>query len=234
VTDADRPILFMEEAPADDFCASTEGGRPLSAWWYIYLSSEHSDSIRIRYVSPVLQTEAASDFRTSVDDLEEVSLTFSLTTTELAKILGVSRQIIYAWRRGEKHLSQASIRQRLSVLTEAARFWRTLSDTPVGEGREHRDAESKLTLLDLLQAKTLDFDALKSFLVRLDRHLREFWKESDEAIARIEAKGWEPIPDHLRDRSVHDRSWPDPVESPDTLKTPCLINTPARSEAAPR
>ena len=93
VTDADRPILFMEEAPADDFCASTEGGRSLSAWWYIYLSREHSDSIRIRYISPLLKTEAASDFRTSVDDLEEVSLTFSLTTTELAKILGVSRRL---------------------------------------------------------------------------------------------------------------------------------------------
>lgn len=71
---------------------------------------------------PVLLTaEEASDM------VESVTATFGLSTTDIASILGVARQTIYAWSRGGNPPNPVNC-QRLRQVDRLAQYWRKLSE----------------------------------------------------------------------------------------------------------
>lgn len=89
----------------------------------------------------------------------------SLPVAEAARALGVQRPTVYAWERGEgpAHKNAA----RLRTLFEIASEWRSLSDEPVGPLRKELVTSDGKSLVDLLCAKSLRPEAIRSAMEQL-------------------------------------------------------------------
>ena len=102
-----------------------------------------------------LDTEAVRDA------LASIKAAFGLTTKDLASVLRVERQTIYAWIRGENEPSDENNRRIRSLMTLAAQ-WNTLSNLPAR--KLLRIKFENTTLLEELSQVNLDFDKIRSVL----------------------------------------------------------------------
>ena len=101
--------------------------------------------------------------------LAEVRDSFSVTTVQLAQMLGVSRQAIYDWSEGNP--VKAENRKRIAAIREAARQWR---DTyPKSMGCIVAEEIEGTSLLTLLCADKLDFPRIQLALKRIAQRLIE-------------------------------------------------------------
>jgi hypothetical protein len=138
----------------------------------------------------------APRLRTPVEQLDDVTMTFSLNTTQTADVFGVSRPTIYEWRRGAA--PGLENRARLNALHELAEYYRSLNPAPIGEALTWTDTSTGRSLLDLLTAQPLDREAVLRCLAALPHRISDHFAEADADIARNAADGWPAIPERWR------------------------------------
>jgi len=66
------------------------------------------------------------------DRISVIRSSLSLSTNELARILGVQRSTVYTWMHEEVEPQSENL-SRLNALLEVAKHWATLTDLPMGE-----------------------------------------------------------------------------------------------------
>lgn len=86
--------------------------------------------------------------------LGTIRAAFSLTVTELAKVLLVQRPAVYSWLAGDAEPREPNLR-RIIEISAIAEHWMAVSDAPLGAGRR-LPGPSGHTPLELLSQNPLD------------------------------------------------------------------------------
>jgi transcriptional regulator with XRE-family HTH domain len=83
------------------------------------------------------------------EQVRRVREVLSLTVSELAEVIGVSRQAVHAWQRSTARPSDENL-EKLQSLAGLAEHWEGLVDVPLGRWLKSRDPETDRTVLELL------------------------------------------------------------------------------------
>lgn len=122
--------------------------------------------------------------------LSFIRSSLSLTVIEMAKILRVERQTIYAWIGGSSE-PHPSNRSRLNKIYSIAKYWETLSSLPVGNFVRQfcRNGKSLLDLLseDVLEKKEIQAH-LKLLLEDISKGKTSRKKQSKPSMRELAAK----------------------------------------------
>ncbi|HZK91430.1 MAG TPA: hypothetical protein VFC56_14890 [Stellaceae bacterium] len=107
---------------------------------------------------------------TAADDIDHIKTSLKITTTELAKYLGVSRQAIYDWRAGA-HVKSHNI-SKLENLRAAASVVDS-SETTFSALQINRKLPGGRTLLETIAAGGDGSDAAQSLVNMLRREVAQ-------------------------------------------------------------
>ena len=153
---------------------------------------------RFFLVDEVSATDASSPVVriTCVEQLDEVMTVFSLNVSDASRVLGVSRESIYKWRRGGA-IRRKPLIERLNSLTKLAHHWRGLSSLPLGEALHQQIPESDQSFFEFLQSDFISEGEAETFLRRLAALNNDHWAGADALIQRNAADGWEGPPPGL-------------------------------------
>ena len=158
-------------------------------WWTIWSQFLYTHSVReiqkstgscILFISPE-SIPVATDYRIFgiKDSLNSIEISFGSSATNLAKILRVSRPMIYKYRGGMEPTVKNYLR-----LQELARFtseWNSIIDHSFETNLKTLQPEGR-SLLDFLSEKELDYTSIKRILNRcLEKSRKE--KALMEALA---------------------------------------------------
>lgn len=121
-----------------------------------------SDSIRLQLP---IESDETKEF------LAVIRVAFGFTTKDLADVLRVERQTIYAWVRGENEPTSENA-YRIRLLTNWAEEWNTLSKLPAKKLLRIQ-WENGTSLLEELCRETHDFDTIHSMLLHVSKLIRE-------------------------------------------------------------
>jgi hypothetical protein len=133
---------------------------------------------------------------TATECVDAAMLWLSLSATQAAIVFGVTRQTIYDWRAGQT--LRAHHQGRLEQVRELVKYWKTISQTPVGDAQNWFDESTGKTLLNLLSEPSIDRSAVERHLRALHTHLDKFWAEADAISAKNANDGFAPIPERWR------------------------------------
>ena len=130
-------------------------------------SGADSESDRVWFEFAADTSSSDLNVANSGDSLEGISSIvaqirgpLSLNVKELAEILKVRRPTVYAWMRGEQ-LPQDENRKRLLQLLRVAKIWSSISNKPIGKAIRTVLDENGRSLVDELNAQSLDFDVIE-------------------------------------------------------------------------
>jgi hypothetical protein len=91
---------------------------------------------------------------------------FSLSVAEAARALQVQRPTIYSWQDGKTPAAPKNL-ERLRVVFELAREWRSMSSQPVGNQRKEPLGSGERTLVDLLSVDEIPRARVMQTLTRI-------------------------------------------------------------------
>ncbi len=126
---------------------------------------------------------------------------FSLSTSDLSRILFVKRPTVYAWLDG-KWEPKPENRNRIRKLFNIASWWREKSNLSIGKFL-HEPVEGEQSLIDFLLRNTLETEAIERILVRIFEAVDKTAKSRrDHSIrAIVKRSGFKPLSAELeRDR----------------------------------
>ena len=137
---------------------------------------------------PFELTWSASTPQPIRQSLELIEQTLGVTVKELARILCVSRPMIYHWRAGMEPLPEN--RARIEAVARLSADWSQLEEKPLGDRLHLKQAEGD-TLMDLLSSEVLDVSAIRVAMMRLVGIERSSEKEiaARHALRRFIAEG---------------------------------------------
>ncbi len=122
---------------------------------------------------------------------------FSLTTTDLSRILLVERPTVYAWLDGKSEPNPEN-RSRIRKLFNIASRWREKSSLPIGKFLRE-PMEGEMSLFDLLRRNALETEAIDRVLVSVleavNRRAKTKLDRSVRAIAK--RNGYKQLPSEL-------------------------------------
>lgn len=101
--------------------------------------------------------------RSTAEKIAAVKSSFSLRTKELADVLHVERQTIYAWIRGENEPIKQTM-NRLDLFVKLADHWNTLSLTPLSHQLLVDQSQEEKSLLAVF-CEAVDVDSVKNYLI---------------------------------------------------------------------
>lgn len=131
--------------------------------------------------------------------LAEIRDAFSLSTVQLAEVLGVSRQAVYDWSAGKT--VKPENRQRIGQILEFVGTWRGLHPGPIGP--VVAEAMDGFSLFDLLCAEALDTHAISARLSSLAGRLDEIQAERPASARELAAKhGMRPLSEENQLRNL--------------------------------
>jgi DNA-binding XRE family transcriptional regulator len=151
-------------------------------------------------------TERASDVApavaeeiTAADHLFAIQNAFSLSVTQLAEVIGVSRGTVYTWMKGAVDLPRKDVTEaRLYEVWALAKEWRRRCSETLGRLVEAPVSPARASLLDLLTKRTLDhaaiYEVLDVLALRLDAKAKERRRAAEiapESIREITAENLE-------------------------------------------
>ncbi|MGA3081503.1 MAG: hypothetical protein ABSD44_08995 [Terracidiphilus sp.] len=150
--------------------------------------------------SPRLEIRATHAEEKLTEAGKEIALIryyFSLTTTDLSRILLVERPTVYAWLDGKSEPNREN-RGRIRKLFNIAFRWREKSSLPIGKFLRE-PMEGELSLIDLLLRDTLETEAIDRVLVCvLEAVGRRAKTKRDRAVSAIvKRSGFKPLPPEL-------------------------------------
>ena len=97
-----------------------------------------------------------------VQEIAEIRAAFDLNTSELARLVGATRQCVYDWIL-KKHFPEPDKRERLSRIREAAKYWNLRSTVPMGKLAKEKGPQGN-TFLNLLADREAEWSAIKQTL----------------------------------------------------------------------
>jgi DNA-binding transcriptional regulator YiaG len=116
------------------------------------------------------------------DTLSTIRSHLSLSMKEIAQILKVERQTVYAWIGGSSE-PHPSNRNRLKEIYLIAKHWRTLSSSPIGNLVRQIDSDGKC-LVELLSEDILDNKQIINYLQLLAESQGDSQKAKSKSSAR--------------------------------------------------
>jgi hypothetical protein len=108
----------------------------------------------------------AEETFTTADQVLLLRRWFSLSVAEAARALRVQRPTIYSWQDGKTPAAPKNL-ERLRIVFDLAREWRSMSSQPVGSQRKEPLGPSGRTLVDLLSADDLRRARVMQTLTRI-------------------------------------------------------------------
>ncbi|CAN5472913.1 hypothetical protein BH24GEM3_BH24GEM3_10080 [soil metagenome] len=134
---------------------------------------------------PALRRQAAPEALTAREQIDRIQDVFSLTVTDLARVLGVSRPTLYAWLQEEVITPRdPEVAERLREVYEMAAAWEEQVDGQVGRFLKVPVVGDR-SLLELLQQDPWDREAIERALSILQQKVAE----------RLESRRAEHSPD---------------------------------------
>lgn len=135
---------------------------------------------------------AVAEEITAADHLFAIQNAFSLSVTQLAQVIGVSRGTVYTWMKGAVDLPRRDLTEaRLYEVWGLAREWRRRSSETLGRLVEAPVSRTRASLLELLSAPTFDQSAIYEVLDVLAQRL--------DTKAKERRRGAEAVPDSIRE-----------------------------------
>lgn len=124
----------------------------------------------------------AADVLAGADLIAEIKATLGVSMTDLASIVGVSRQTVYDWIGGQQ-VSDVNY-GRLLELRRVCLDWRSLTNRPLVRLLRAKTAEGR-TLLDLLGEAPLDRSLIQSHMEALAKRIAEEGRQREARRARL-------------------------------------------------
>ncbi|MCB1207183.1 MAG: helix-turn-helix transcriptional regulator [Verrucomicrobiae bacterium] len=201
----------LQNGPAYHFVAES---RALEVPWGPFRSSSGAIRVVPHWINPasgltywlesVLGTsERPTAFELTTPDvpgaLVEIRDAFSLSTVQLAEVLGVSRQAIYDWSSGRT--VKLENRQRIGQILEFVGTWMELHPGPMGP--VVAEAVDGSSLFDLLCADALDSHTISAHLSILAGRLEEIRFERPSSARELAARhGMRPLSEENQRRNL--------------------------------
>jgi DNA-binding transcriptional regulator YiaG len=127
---------------------------------------------------------------TPEEQLDAIQDSLSLSVSQIAEVLHVTRPTVYAWSRGSVSVPKdRADAQRLRALHRVANAWRKRSEYDVGRWLTVPVGDDEPSLLDLLKADQWDEQALARTMDVLARRLAE--RASERQVRRDETPAGE-------------------------------------------
>ncbi|MBA4158476.1 MAG: hypothetical protein H0X65_13510 [Gemmatimonadetes bacterium] len=134
---------------------------------------------------PALRRPGSPEALTAREQIDRIQEVFSLTVTDLARVLGVSRPTLYAWLQEEVFTPRdPEVAERLRELYEMATVWDEQVSGQVGRFLKVPVVDDR-SLLELLQQDPWDREAIERALSILQQKVAE----------RLESRRAEHSPD---------------------------------------
>ena len=115
--------------------------------------------------------------------LTKIQAAFGVSTRDLANILGVQRQTIYAWNREENTPKEHNI-TRLQELDRKADDWNKLSSHPAKSAMKVK-LHDKKSLFDLLTAEVLDHHKITKAMSAVAQLVNEYFERLNRRAEKI-------------------------------------------------
>lgn len=131
--------------------------------------------------TPQIEQDAPTVEPVASDLVAEIKASFGLNVTELASIVGASRQDVYAWLAGG--VIDPADWERLLCIKRLAAAWVALAKLP-GGGLLHPKGADRCTLLDLLCENPLEA-AIRSHMKTLAGRLAQQRAETRHRLVRL-------------------------------------------------
>ncbi|MGL6225610.1 MAG: helix-turn-helix domain-containing protein [Thermoguttaceae bacterium] len=138
--------------------------------WFKDKSQQILDDPRKSYASPV-SVNTPLTYAEASEMVDAITSTLGLSTTEIASILGVTRQTIYAWCRQDGDMSYISDSERLHKVNAFAKYWRKLSEHSAKLALKVEF--SGKSLLTELQKKTIQEDIVYQMMSSAAQYINE-------------------------------------------------------------
>lgn len=192
VVPASRPLApFVYNGPPVALPTSPRGG----------LGSEETARVPTPFERSATVTGGA---QAAVEDVRAADLVsaaqnaLSLSVTQIAGIVGVSRGTVYNWLRGVEVPRDDQKTTRLHALSKLGKEWRQRSDETLGRLLEAPVGPRDESLLMLLQAPTWDPAALRLTMDRLADILRARAERRQQAAAETPSAVREVTPENIQ------------------------------------
>jgi DNA-binding transcriptional regulator YiaG len=147
---------------------------------------------------PEIRTIRADEKLTGVGkELALVRHYFSLTTTDLSRVLLVERPTVYAWLDGKSEPKREN-RARIRKLFNIASKWREKSSLSIGKFL-YEPIDGELSLIDFLLRDTLETEAINRILARVLEalNIRARAKLDRSVAAIVNRSGFKPLSKEL-------------------------------------
>lgn len=174
------------------------------AWCRDFLSGHAMPQTEDPYVSGIQRLRSltpeepnAAILRSDRDALLECKHVLSLTASQLAQAMGVSRSALYQWI-DESNTMRPKSRERLEVLRRLSDYWSEKIGVPVSRCA-WVDGANQARLAGLLAAKSPNgIEEARTLLDELER-LKPVAKASHRSILEIaKERNWKKLPEHIR------------------------------------
>jgi transcriptional regulator with XRE-family HTH domain len=166
-----------------------------------------------RTISLTGELREAGVTRTDRDSLLEIKSALSLSGTQLAKAMGVSRTALYQWIEESKTMRPKS-RKRLEKLRALADQWSDKAGAPVSRSPWVSGAD-RARLAEMLADQSADATAeAEAFLGDL-AVMKPSTKRTHRSVLEISReRNWKKLPDHIR-QAERDSRLPSAAPNPD-------------------
>lgn len=136
---------------------------------------------------------------TPIEQVVAIQQTLSLTLSDLASVLRVSRPTVYKWLRTDATLHAQNI-ARISEVFKAAKRWRAASD---GRPREfvRTPMFGEQSVVDLLSMDQIDINKLDAAFARITEALQR-QRSSSRVVRTIKPSEFPPIPEWLKEDNL--------------------------------
>lgn len=155
--------------------------------------------------APVIQQQVTASLTLTIPQkLEALRETFTLSTSALAEVLGVSRPTIYQWIKGQSEPQSIDSRNRLDQLVLLAKAW---NDAFPGRSMDHwlTDNEpGQPSLLELLKAPQHDAAQIRALL---DQRIGQASQAANRIASERQAVGDTALPTRVSNVPEPLRRW---------------------------
>lgn len=156
-----------------------------------------STSVAWQCFTPARRSE--EEALTPAEQVVTIQQTLSLTLSDLASVLRVSRPTVYKWLRTDATLHAQNI-ARIGEVFKAARRWRTSSDSRPREF-VRTPIVGEQSVVDMLSMEQIDINKLDVAFARIDEAMQR-QRSSSRVVRAIKPIEFPPIPESVKEDNL--------------------------------